>query len=86
MTDIKLKTDDRHFGDRLETFRVRAAVEFAFSLEVEAHDEREARLVAENFCEPLSGSLWQEFAENKHMTFESEPLGKEKENVRKPKR
>ena len=86
MSDIKLKTDDRHFGDRLKKFRVRASVEFSFSMEVKAHHEREAKLVAEYFCEAMGGGKWQELAENVHKTFESEPLGKEKDNVRKPKR
>lgn len=86
MTGIEIKSDDVHYGDRLKPFRVRASVEFSFSMSVEAHDAAEARIVAENFCEAMGGGKWQELAENVHKTFESEPLGKEKENVRKPKR
>lgn len=78
MTGIELKTDDMHFGDRLKRFRVRASVELSFSLEVAAHHETEAKLVAEHFCETMGGQRWMDLAENKHMTFESEPLGKEK--------
>ena len=86
MTGIKIKSDDVRYGDRLKPFRVRASVELSFSMSVEAHDAAEARIVAENFCEAMGGEKWQELAENVHKTFESEPLGKEKENVRKPKR
>lgn len=78
MTAIQLKTDDRHFGDRLKRFRVRASVELSFSMEVAAHHEMEAKLVAEHFCEAMGGQRWMDLAENKHMTFETEPLGKEK--------
>lgn len=71
MTDIKLKTDDYKFGDRLHKFRVRAAVEFAVPMEVVAHDAREAEIVAENFCEAMSGERWQALAKHVHKKFEA---------------
>ena len=72
MTGLHIKTDDRKYGDRLRTFRVRASVEFSFGLEVDAHDVREAELVTENFCEAMGGSRWQELAEHVHKSVEVE--------------
>ena len=74
MTALKLKTDDRRFGDSLGKFRVRVSAEFAFSLTVEAHNEKEAALVAENFCEATGGDWWQRFAEHVHKSFEPEAI------------
>lgn len=74
MTDIKLKSDDCHFGDILSKFRVRASAELAFYLEVEAHDAKEAQLLAENYCEKISPERWFELSEHVHKTLEGDEV------------
>ena len=74
MAAIKLKSDDCHHGDVLGRFRVRAAKEYSFTMEIEAHDAAEAKVIAENFCEAMGGARWNALAENAHMTFEGESL------------
>ena len=69
--EIKLKTDDCKFGEKLYKFRVRAAIEFAIPMEVVAHDAREAELVADHFCKAMGGERWQALADHVHMKFEA---------------
>lgn len=73
----KLKTDDVHYGDELQTFKVRCSLETAFYAFVEAHDSDEAEVVAENWCreqdkEYLDGQFWDSEATWKHLKFEAE--------------
>ena len=73
----KLKTDDVHHGDELQTFKVRCSLETAFYAFVEAHDADEAEIVAEDWCreneaEPDGFLFWDSEATYKHATFEAE--------------
>lgn len=86
MVAIKLKSDDRHYGDVLGRFRVRVAKEYSFTMEVEAHDGAEARDIAENFCEAMGGARWNALAENAHMTFEGEQICENSCTARKTRR
>lgn len=83
MVAIKLKSDDCHYGDKLHKFKVRAAKEYSFTVEVEAHHVAEAKLIAENFCEAMGGDRWAALAENSHMTFEGERLCENRPNRRR---
>lgn len=73
----KLKTDDVHYGDKLQTFKVRCSLETAFYAFVDAHDAKEAEIVAENWCLKSDerrgdGLFWESEATHKHSTFEAE--------------
>lgn len=73
----KLKTDDVHYGDGLQTFKVRCSLEMAFYAFVEAHDADEAEVVAEGWCRESDakrddGLFWDSEATYKHSTFEAE--------------
>lgn len=73
----KLKTDDVHYGDRLQTFNVRCALETAFYVLVKAHNAEEAEVVAETWCyaqdkEQPNGQFWGSETAHKHTTFEAE--------------
>ena len=72
----KLKTDERPRGE-LQTFKVRCSLETAFYAFVEAHDAKEAEIVAENGCRESDakrddGLFWDSQATYKHSTFEAE--------------
>ena len=72
----KLKTDERPRHE-LQTFKVRCSLETAFYAFVEAHDAKEAEIVAENWCrksdkERDDGLFWDSEATYKHSTFEAE--------------
>ena len=72
----KLKTDERPRHE-LQTFKVRCSQEAAFYMLVEAHDAKEAEIVAENWCkeneaDPDGNPLWDSEATYKHTTFEAE--------------
>lgn len=72
----KLKTDERPRHE-LQTFKVRCSLETAFYAFVEAHDAKEAEVVAENWCQETDrkapdGMFWDLQATYKHSTFEAE--------------
>ena len=72
----KLKTDERPRHE-LQTFKVRCSLEAAFYAFVEAHDAKEAEIVAENWCLESDerrgdGLFWDSQATYKHSTFEAE--------------
>lgn len=72
-----LKTDDVHYGDKLQTFKVRCSLETVFYAFVDAHDAKEAEIVAENWCLESDerrgdGLFWESEATYKHSTFEAE--------------
>ena len=73
----KLKTDDVHYGDKLQTFKVRCSLETVFYAFVDAHDAKEAEIVAENWCLESDerrgdGLFWESEATYKHLAFEAE--------------
>lgn len=72
----KLKTQERPRHD-LQTFKVRCSLETAFYAIVEAHNAKEAEVVAENWCRESDakrddGLFWDSEATYKHSTFEAE--------------
>lgn len=73
----KLKTDERPRHE-LQTFKVRCSLETAFYAFVEAHDAKEAEIVAENWCLEADrrrrpdGEFWDSQATYRHSTFEAE--------------
>ena len=76
----KLKTDDVHYGDKLQTFKVRCSLECAFYAFVEAHHADEAEIVAENWCRGEDkkrddGLFWDSEATYKHSKFERYVVG-----------
>ena len=71
----KIKSDDVHYGDKLQTFKVRCSLENAFYIFVEAHDSGEAEIVAENYCcekDRTEDCFWESEASYKHSKFEAE--------------
>lgn len=72
----KLKTQERPRHE-LQTFKVRCSMEKAFYALVEAHNAKEAEVVAANWChesdkERDDGLFWDSEATYKHSTFEAE--------------
>lgn len=72
----RLKTDERPRHE-LQTFKVRCSLETAFYAFVDAHDAKEAEIVAENWCRETDGKMpdgmfWDSQATYKHLTFEAE--------------
>lgn len=70
----RLKTDERPRHE-LQTFKVRCSQETAFYAFIEAHDAKEAEIVAENWCRETDGrtpEFWDSQATYKHLTFEAE--------------
>lgn len=71
----RLKTDERPRHE-LQTFKVRCSLETAFYAFVEAHDAKEAEIVAENWChetDRVDGFMfWDSEATYRHSTFEAE--------------
>ena len=72
-----IKTDDVHYGDRPQTFKVRCSLECVFYALVEAHDSDEAELLAENWCRDEDkkrddGLFWDCETTHRHTKFEAE--------------
>ena len=72
-----VKSQERDEGTSRREYRVRCSLERAFHLSVEAHDRREAEILAEQFCEEHERGRekdchWDSEASHKHLTFEVE--------------
>lgn len=71
----KVRTEDRHYGDEVQTYKVRCAKTDAFYLFVEAHNSDEAEFLAENYCrehDKEEDCFWESEASYQHSTFEAE--------------
>lgn len=71
----KIKSDDVHLGDKLQTFKVRCSLENVFYMFVEAHDNDEAEALARAHCEERDREedcFWESEASYKHSCFEAE--------------
>lgn len=70
------KTEERPEGRKLRKFMVRCERSFAFTMYVQAYSEREAELIAEQYCERQPDEAWNPDMHRSfghlHFRFESE--------------